>query len=281
MTANVTVLKTDGTQEEIHGTAVYSEGEIDGVVITSYAWDGISGIMNNTIEYTTANEGGIYYEYNETVNGNPFCEWDYGFEPQPACVLVTETNPPLSYTDETIYISYKAWAKDRAGNVNSSSDTGGWFYITTHALANFLTHNVHLSLGQSYDLGVQVRNTQEIFDKVTLELEGYEKAHFLNVTGAAVSAHGRILDIGLNPHEERTVYVRVFSSKVNDVPYGLNLTATSTSEFKDNDYVNIYVRYPAAFPGLSEWAIAVLIMLSVAVYIKAGTPKNWKHGGSA
>jgi hypothetical protein len=282
MTANVTVLKTDGTQEEIHGTAVYAKGELVGVDITSYAWDGISGIMNNTVDYTIANEGGVVSTYVETVNGDPFCEWDYGFEPQPACVLVTETDPPLDYTDETIYIRYRIWAKDRAGNMNSSSDTGDWFYITTHALANFLTHNVHISLGQSYDLGVQVRNTQETYDTITLVLEDFESAYFLNTTGATVMNQSRVLKIGLNPHEERTVYVRVFSSQISDVPYTLNLTASSAeTSYVDEDNANIYVKYPAAFPGLSEWAIAIIIILSVtAFYFKTNNnKKHFRHGG--
>jgi len=220
-------------------------------------------------------------EYNETVNGRPFCEWDPVAEPQPDCVNITMTSPMLQYNSDTTYISYRIWAKDRAGNMNSSSDTGQWFYITTHALANFLTHNIYLSLGQSYDLGVQVRNTQDTFDTITLRLGGYPGARFLNSTGATIEPGGRLLTIGLNPHEERTLYARIFTTEVSDTPYRLDLTATSTNNFKDTDYANIYVNYPAAFPGLSEWAIAILVILSVAIYIKAGAPRQWRHGGSA
>lgn len=149
-------------------------------------------------------------------------------------------------------------------------------------LANFATHQLYLSIGQSSDIKVQARNAQADFDNITITLTGYTMAYFMNTTEGRLEDVGgmenRKLIAGLNPYEENTFYVRVISSDVQDKPYSLNLTATSeiNPALTDEDAVYITIRYPPSFPGLAGWAVAVLIMLSAAAYWGIGLRKPKK-----
>jgi len=171
-------------------------------------------------------------------------------------------------------IKFRIWARDRAGNVNTTSDTEGWFYITTHTLANFAAHHIYMALGQSFDLKVQVRNLQNFAQNITLALDPgtYEMAEFLSMTGAEVLDDGRTLKTMLNAGEDRVYYVRIFSSSARDRPYELNMTATSGAQ-QDKDTAYITIGYPASFPEMDGWAIAMLMALSVAIYLGMGPKK--------
>jgi hypothetical protein len=180
----------------------------------------------------------------------------------------------IPYGENTI-IRYRIWVKDRAGNVNTTSDTDGWYFIATHRTANFVTRRVYISLGQSYNMRVQVRNLENEFDTITLVLGGdYHLAEFLDVTdeGVTVSGDGKSLDVGLNPGEERTFYVRIMSSEVTEEPQSLTLTATSEllGGESDSDQALITVGYPASFPGLSPWAAMILVLASLGIFWKLG-----------
>ena len=174
----------------------------------------------------------------------------------------------MNYPENTV-LKYRINVRDRAGNWNKSQ----YFFVATHELANFVTHNLFLSLGQSYDLRVQARNLQNKFDNITILLDGYQLAYFLNVSGAELIAGGRGLKVGLNPYEERMFYVRVVSAEVTNAPVWLNLTATSKidANLLDEDAVSIMISYPASFPGLAEWAMVILVFMSAAIYWKMGT----------
>ena len=102
-----------------------------------------------------------------------------------------------------------------------------------------------------------------------LTLDGYDNAYFLNITGVQVANGGKQLTIGLNPSQEKTLYVRVHSADVSSTPYTLQLdavTADPADDTADSDAVSIMVEYPAEFPGLSWWAIVVLVVLSASVF---------------
>ncbi|RLI97098.1 MAG: hypothetical protein DRO99_03475, partial [Candidatus Aenigmatarchaeota archaeon] len=239
----------------IKGRFAVSSDETESVNITSVATDTQSGVNNHQIDYcvTQANAYfcGIY-------DAGPADEWGG----QNKAWLT------MNYPENTV-LKYRINVRDRAGNWNKSQ----YFFVATHELANFVTHNLFLSLGQSYDLRVQARNLQNKFDNITILLDGYQLAYFLNVSGAELIAGGRGLKVGLNPYEERMFYVRVVSAEVTNAPVWLNLTATSKidANLLDEDAVSIMISYPASFPGLAEWAMVILVFMSAAIYWKMGT----------
>jgi cysteine-rich repeat protein len=268
-----TIERDDGTFFDVYDTTVVSIDQIENVQIKSDMWDEISGIDVGMIEYTILTETGSVFSTEQSVNGELFCIWD-GTGVPPACVNNTVT-PWIPYTDDTIYIRFSVWARDKAGNVNSSLVEMGHFYLTTNPLTNFKTRRIHMTLGQSYDLAVQVRNLQPNADTVTIDLSNYNRACFLNSTQAKKISCQQ-MEIGMNPFDEKTVFVRVMSDDVSNTPYTLRLDATSSLPIVPpvSDTVKISVGYPTSFPGLSEWAALVLVVLSIIIYLKSGTGKN-------
>jgi hypothetical protein len=248
-----------------NGNSIKGQIKLDGdatnwINISSNATDSMAGIEEHYIEYCITQ--------NDVYSCGSFSG---GSAPSWGGIGYAWTDPTIPYGPNTI-IKYRIRVKDRAGNWNYTLDyyNPQWNFIVTHMLGNFVTHNLFLSLGQSYDLRVQTRNLQSAYDNITIKLDGYTMAYFLNTSGAGISNNGRTLKTGLNPNEDRTFYVRVLSSQVRDTPYILNLTATSEIDptLKDVDDVKITIKYPASFPGLTGWAIMILILLSVALYWK-------------
>jgi len=264
LVTNVSVEWNNGTIHSINNTLIIDQGEIKNIYFNSSAWDNESGIQISNIEYDVISPAASAHYNKTSFNGASFCDGPSG--PNPLCVNRITTGW-IPYDPETIYFRYRLWAIDKAGNINSSSDLG-WIYITSYPLANFMTHNVHLSLGLTHDLRIQVRNLQNEFDTISIDLDGYPNACFLNASHANVK-DCRSLEIGLNPYEDRIVTVRILAEEVRDAPYTLNLNAQSgiNPGLTDKDSASISIKYPAMFPGLSSWAIIIIILLSVSVYM--------------
>lgn len=271
---NVTVQKSAGGTEILQGNGIYNPGEITSVRLGSYAWDNESGINTTTLEYTILDDTGPTQGTVNAYNGEEFCDWNGDINNVPACVNETSTGW-IPFTSNTIYIRYNIFARDQAGNVNTTSSVVKWFYITVYSLANFKTHNVHLSLGQSYDLALQVRNLQTEFDNITIDLSGYGLACFLNTTNGNKKDCYQ-MEVPLNPFEEKTVFVRIMASEVSETAQALGMTATSSINNAINtDMVSITIGYPAEFPGLSEWAVIALILISFLVYLILSTRNSF------
>jgi hypothetical protein len=135
-------------------------------------------------------------------------------------------------------------------------------------MANFSLGNVHLALGQSFDIALQVRNNQNKFDNITVILDGYNISYMLNTTQGNITDSGRKLVTIMKPNESKTFMVRILSSTVRSAPYQLNLTAKSDLDLITvySDTVNVHMKYPPSFTGLEAWAIAILVTVSVAIY---------------
>ena len=212
--------------------------------ITSNASDLLSGVENITIEY-------VQGPYMIPVH----CSGDF------CC-----TSQPLNITPETT-LQYRATATDRAGNRNESD----WKFLTEHPLANFAVKSLVLTLGSMHIAKVQVRNLQDETDNITLTLSGYQYAEFLpGQAGAEVyiagsRRNGQLKAFYVAPNELREYSVKILSSE--PAVYLLNITATSDLPgLTDKDSMSIRTEYPASFPGLTEWAVVLLIMISVGIY---------------
>jgi hypothetical protein len=131
-----------------------------------------------------------------------------------------------------------------------------------HPLANFVPKGMlHLRLGRSDLIGIEVRNIQASFDRVYLELDS-EHARF-------VENDLQYINVYLNPQEERIVYVRLFPSGLEG--YTLNLDAQSLiadPALDDSDTLRIVVFMPVEFPGLNWFGICLLLIISVLIYLK-------------
>jgi hypothetical protein len=219
------------------------------VYLRATATDEISGVYNNKVKYEIVEENVRRVEEDpcggeaDPWGGESYCEI---------------TN---SYGEDTI-IKYSMSTGDRAGN---SVDTD-IFYIVTHPLANFIAHNLQLSLGDTYLMELQVRNLQDVFDDVNLSLSAYPLAKFVDVGYGTISDDGRNLTIGLQPDEERLLQVKILSSEPDREYLYIAANSSIDPDLDDEDDVTMVFNYPATFPGLNELAILMLVILSTGTF---------------
>ncbi len=247
----LTVEDQDGTDMG-SGNKVISAQDVRKVTITSNATDNISGIMNNTILYYITN---VFHKKECGKTEGPY---------PPHASICSAT---IDFAED-VQVKYKIVARDKAWNEKREPDTG-WNYIVTHPLANFVTHDLYLVIGNSFDVEVQVRNLQSSQDKITLILDSYPLAGFINPgSEAEIGPKGRSLSVILNPDEQKSFHVRVLTSDVGSFVLKINATSDINLGLKDSDTLTISVNFPASFPGLDAWGMIVLIALSVVVYWK-------------
>ncbi len=67
--------------------------------------------------------------------------------------------------------------------------------------------------------------------------------------------------------------VRIWSSDSPNI-YPITLEAFSSQGMDDTDTAFVQVNYPASFPGLSEWAIVLLVLFATIIYYTNGTKKG-------
>ncbi|MFQ5722127.1 MAG: hypothetical protein ACE5GI_06520, partial [Candidatus Aminicenantales bacterium] len=215
-----------------------------------------SGIGENIIEYLLV-QGGVSYPLRSKVcYAESLCSFELG-------ELIT--------VDPDTVLQYRARAADNAGNENVS-DNGKWRFLTDHPLANFVTKSLILTMGSSYLAKVHVRNLLDEADTITINLEGYQYAEFLPYQEGGVvndipgRKNGQLVVEDLEPGDTREFSIKILSSEPRVDT--LNLTATSTVEptLDDKHGVTIRTEYPPEFPGLAEWAVVMLVLLSGGVY---------------
>jgi hypothetical protein len=247
---NVTAYNGD-TGEPI---SVYVAG-ITNISIRSEATDSISGVSHNYIEYTLINDMG------ETSNVID-CGSAASYGGLSACNVI------IDFTGG-IMLDYRVRVIDRAGNMVISET----YHIGTHPLANFVQHQVHMILGQTMRSKVQVRNMQSLADNVTVDLSGnlpippffiWFSDPDVEVTGAN---NMTLIVKNLNPSEMRTFYFMIWSpDETRNYHVDLDARSALDANLTDSDSAAIMVGYPASFPGLSTWAIFVLITLAILGY---------------
>jgi hypothetical protein len=227
--------------------------------ITSYAYDGLSGILNNTIEYMI---------YSETPD-HKWLECGEGASPGSSVCSTAGSNPygweDIAYDDRTS-VRYRILTKDRAGNENITS----YYFTVSHPLANFASAGCHIYLGESRLVPVMVRNIQDQADNITLNLTGYPFAEFeyeCDPSDCIISTVTRgMAALNVNPYEERTYYVRVMSSEPGEYSLTLNASSYIDPLLYDSHTIDIKLNYPSYFPGLEPWATLLLLVVAGLVY---------------
>ncbi len=230
--------------------------------ITATSSDSLSGISSSRIEYSV---------YNDTfTQGDIEC----GEGPEQGSVVCSSADSGIGrllvgYNEETL-LRFRVVAEDRAGNSFASS----YGVFTSHPLARFGTSNYHISLGESNILPVVITNILDQPDNITINLTGYPHAEFeieCSPTDCELAPDRRsIKAFDVYTYEQRVYYIRVLSSDPG--LYIINMTAQSELDVHLNDThsTDIRITFPAFFPGLGGWAIALLLVLSGFIYALAG-----------
>ncbi|HDD72760.1 MAG TPA: hypothetical protein ENG00_01560 [Candidatus Aenigmarchaeota archaeon] len=251
----VYVNTTDQFGREIIGGWV--KADVTLVNITTMATDNISGVEKNILHWWLTQNNQYTYGSEDCGSAPSWGGW-------------SNCSKEFSYDEDTV-IKYQIETIDRAGNVNKTR----FMFTTTHPLANFVIHDLAMQLGSSVLLKVQVRNIQTVPDNITISLDSTfvpAKPTFEDVgTGDyEIQADGSVLQVrNINPMEERDFFVRVYTSEIGE--YTINITASSNAAapyLTDTDSLKVIVGYPPSFPGLSEWAVSLIIILSCIIYFQ-------------
>ena len=145
----------------------------------------------------------------------------------------SERNPPESYYSFTMY---------------------------EHPIANFMTNILMPTIGRSDLIDIKVRNIHLKADAVHLKLEP---------DNVIFSENGQQeIDIYMNPQEEKTIYAKILFS--DNLRYDITLAASSSidSDLTDKDSLWVTVIYAPDFPGLSNFAVVLLLIMAVLIYAK-------------
>ena len=227
---------------------VVSSKDVTRIFINSSATDALSGVQSNLISYD-------FLTGNLRILDGMDCgsAASYGG--------LSECTKQLDYAEDVV-IKFQIIVIDRAGNVNETSV----FYIVTHPLANFIGKDVVLTLGDTYIVQVQVRNLQDMTDNITVYLYGYALANFIDIGVGDVSESGRVFNTELNPDEEKTVHIKIYSSEPEIEYLYLNASSLIDDTLNDTDDLTITMTFPVAFPGLDDIASLLIILLAVPIY---------------
>lgn len=260
----LTLAVVDQDGNNILDGGVISHEDVKSVTIASSALDSISGIMDN------------YIYYCRVYAGVEDCWTEHCGPALPGGV--SSCSVGLDY-GENMVIKFRAVAEDYAGNHNASPGMNRYFFVTEHALVNFVAHRLEMIIGDGAFMKVQVRNMQDSFDNITVNVSGYEFAGFADTGDIGLGSEKRSAWVGLNPYEERELFVKVLSSSIGQHFIYLNATSTLTDKgdpctgpdcVTDSDMAFITMGYLPEFPGLNIWGVLLLVAISLIVYSRVG-----------
>ena len=165
-----------------------------------------------------------------------------------------------SAVDVTVNVS------DRAGNNMLKQMYFG-------KVVSFDVHELNLVLGSTYLLKVNVLNPEPTVDNITLTIFGNYPPAFTRFKDFG-SGNFEIYPGGLSmtaydmaPGEKRNYFVEIVSSDVYSTPKVLEVRGQlETAGTMNSDFISILVTYPVSFSGLTDVAVAILILVAVAGY---------------
>ncbi len=235
------------------------------VVLKANSSDTLSGIDTNIIHFELMMEGGENEVYTVPCGST---------EPRsPQNYSVCETDP-ITITEMTDLLYYVV-STDRAGNQNQTETR----FETKHKLANFLSHNIYLTIGQSRIIKVRVKNVQDVEDTVTVNIGApgttYPPSYYKFIEADEYLKEGggnKVIEVTLGPLEYMDFFVRVDSIyDTEHSPFTIKLEATSLQYLPgDRDTAFITIQYPAGFPGMGTCSIIILVCLATLIFFWKG-----------
>ncbi len=233
---------------------VVSSSEVTQITITSTSTDALSGVLHNTINYDLLIG-------NTRVIDSKECGSASSYGGESSCEQI------LDYGSDVV-LKYQIQSVDRAGNVYNS----GLFYVVTHPLTNFVGVSSVITLGDSYILPVQARNLMDTGGEVTLKLNKYPWAKFVDTQEGQITDNGRTITVNLNPDEEKTFFIKIPSILTDELETSEELYVNATTELdtnlKDSDNFFITFSFPPSFPVLDMLAVMIMISMSMLIYWK-------------
>jgi hypothetical protein len=227
------------------------------VIISAKAKPDVVGNLNITVYYT-----------NHTL-GAPPTQWS-----STVCRNVRECNASIAISvsesevrKEVDYYIYAENSTQMSEYLPPNAPTGYFYYtVYNHSICNFLVINEFRTLLGSSDLiALEIRNINDRFDNVTLQL--------LPSMGRFLETNNDTINIVLLPHEEKIIYARIVAS-ANDFPLTVVGASEVDLEIRDEDTIQVVIGFPPNFYELSDAAAIVLVLLAGLIYLKFVSKKR-------
>ncbi len=227
------------------------------VIISAKAKPDVAGNLNITVYYT-----------NHTL-GAPPTQWS-----STVCRNVRECNASIAISvsesevrKEVDYYIYAENSTQMSEYLPPNAPTGYFYYtVYNHSICNFLVINEFRTLLGSSDLiALEVRNINDRFDNVTLQL--------LPSMGRFLETNNDTMNIVLLPQEEKIIYARIVAS-ANDFPLTVVGASEVDLEIRDEDTIQVVIGFPPNFYELSDAAAIVLVLLAGLIYLKFVSKKR-------
>ncbi|MCK4714162.1 MAG: hypothetical protein KAT35_01190, partial [Candidatus Aenigmarchaeota archaeon] len=231
------------------------------------ATDNISGVLVSTLHYRVTWQGSVDSDVMTCGSAPHHGGW-------------SNCTKGFNYDTDTT-IKYYTEATDRAGNTYRT----GYGFITSHMLANFGISSLYLTMGDTFLVPVIVRNMQALPDTINLSLSEYEHVafeHDCNPYDCIMGSNRRELSVlNVSPYDERTYYIRVLSSERGEYYPTVSAKSELDPSIEDAHALTLTTGYPVYFPGLSDLAVAFLIIASALVMFIASrkSPASFSHPG--
>jgi len=163
-------------------------------------------------------------------------------------------------------ISYRAYAVDRAGNINHTA----WksFRVQKPFGIYTDTNNLYMTLGSSALVPITVTNSQGIEENAKIKLLDYPYAKFVDISEGTLSDNNKTLDITLRPKESKTYHIIVYTADTCDdcvlTVMGNSTRSGFEEKISDTALIDIKVVFPPEFSGMA-WLVFVLAGLIASV----------------
>jgi len=171
--------------------------------------------------------------------------------------------------------SFKVYANDTLGNMNVSETRQNTVIhlLSGLVLAKFAVSNIHARLGENRIVKVYVQNPDPVFANITVWIQGdypIALAKFIapsTFRDIYFTPDMRNFTVQLNPKNQMTLNFLVMSTGPKDGGYTLTLGANTTGSAKnDSDTLQVFVDYPANFPGLDLLGMSAIVACAAAIF---------------
>jgi hypothetical protein len=170
---------------------------------------------------------------------------------------------------EDLNITYQGFAKDESGNE-------GWNKVKYFMVLKNLSlvtsiRDLYLILGSYEYVTMHITNRRGWTEKINMTiLDDYRYSKFAETPGLTLSTDKRTANFTLNPMEEKTVNIMVYTADIgsSNMTVYANSTIPGHEDISDAMRIKIMVVFPAEFSELSFAAVLLLFVIAALAYMK-------------
>jgi len=172
---------------------------------------------------------------------------------------------------EDLNITYQGFAKDTGTPPNLGRDKPKYFMVWKNLSLATSIRDLYLILGSYEYVTMHITNRRGWTEKINMTiLDDYRYSKFAETPGLTLSTDKRTANFTLNPMEEKTVNIMVYTADIggSNMTVYANSTIPGHGDINDAMRIKIMVVFPAEFSELSFAAVLLLFVIAALAYMK-------------